>query len=102
MPKELVAMVASHKSSIIVCYYEGDSLIKRFAFSANFKIFFCRHHLLCKRNVMTTIEHLSLLSGSQASAWPPSVWHLSNVASFALLSSLSLQFINIFLNAGTA
>lgn len=40
MPKELVAMVASHKSSIIVCYYEGDSLIKRFAFSANFKIFF--------------------------------------------------------------
>lgn len=51
---------------------------------------------------MTTIEHLSLLSGSQASAWPPSVWHLSNVASFALLSSLSLQFINIFLNAGTA
>lgn len=38
--KELVAMVASHKSSIIVCYYEGDSLIKRFAFSANFKIFF--------------------------------------------------------------
>lgn len=39
MPKELVAMVASHKSSIIVCYYGGDSLIKRFAFSANFKIF---------------------------------------------------------------
>lgn len=39
VPKELVAMVASHKSSIIVCYYEGDSLIKRFAFWANFKIF---------------------------------------------------------------
>lgn len=72
MPKELVAMVASHKSSIIVCYYEGDSLIKRFAFSANFKIFFfsCRHHLLCKRNVMTTREHLSLLSGSQAALGP--------------------------------
>lgn len=39
VPKELVAMVASHKSSVIVCYYGGDSLIKRFAFSANFKIF---------------------------------------------------------------
>lgn len=36
-PRGPVAMVASHKSSIIVCYYGGDSLIKRFAFSANFE-----------------------------------------------------------------